>query len=213
MKKLSRFSLLIFVLMVGMACNLTNLANNSKPDTAISPTLENGSNSNLTVETGSCFNPTSIPANYQKMDINVDQESPQFADFSKLIKDTFPNANNIKAEAYKSQDNASYLSCTKFSPLSKIEKVSFDFLIKQPDNLMQFLNDTNFSLTDSLLASKFNNLGDSRAIIHISDGNDNSHNAEILAVRFNDTVELYTFVYSNKGDQLNVFSEFISTLQ
>lgn len=213
MKKSSKISLLIFMLLFGMACNLTNLANNAKSNGSISPTTESGSSSNLILETDSCFDQNSIPSNYRKVDINVDQQSPQFADFSKLLKDTFPNATNIKAEAYKSADNESYISCTKLSPLNKIEKVSFDFLVKQPENLMQFLNDTEFTFTDSTLAPEYENLGDSRAILHISAGSNKNSNAEILAVRFNDTVELYTFVYSNIGDQLDVFSKFISTLQ
>lgn len=192
MKKLKILIIAVLLLTFGLACNLSTYLSDTPP---YQPE-ENSQNPQITetVLPENCLNPEAIPSNFSKVS-NLDMINTE--NISKYIEDAiskiFPDAKIAATEMVLSDNQDQAINCVEISPLTSLEKTTFDLMIKSPDIITQYVSFPNVEIQSSQITDSIQNLGDSRTAYHI-EVNGSEIQLEIVIYRKNESVYLVSFL-------------------
>ena len=192
MKKLSMIIIAILILTLGIACNLSTFLSDTPPyqpkETSQSTQIPEA------VLSETCISDNAIPTNFSKVSnidaINIENISKYFED---AISKIFPNATFSSTEMYLSDNKDQAINCVEISPLTSVEKTTFDLMINSPDLVTQYVSFPNVDIQPSQITDLIQNLGDSRTAYHI-EVNGSEIQLEIVIYRKNESVYLVSFL-------------------
>lgn len=213
MKKLSILSILLLLVLVTMACNLSQYMSDTPPAVWNTPTAVINEESVFAEDIDSCIPQSAIQSNYNLVDVNIIKESEQLNQLTTLLKNIFQDAKITRYDTFINNDRTKVLSCVYLSPINTLEKSSFDFILKNPDTFIQLVDVPELTIEMSSLTGDYDQVGENRILLHISFGNENSKSAELMAIRFEDSVAIYSFIYPTLDQNLDDFKNVLSAIQ
>ncbi|MHB8134121.1 MAG: hypothetical protein ACYDH1_07840 [Anaerolineaceae bacterium] len=210
MKKIAVFSA---ILITSLACNLSQYMSDTPPVNWVEPTPNNKLPQDLEILNSTCFPLDSLSESYQRLDGQENISENPYLMINQILVKLFKEAKLTQTDTYVSEKDQTILSCAIFSPLQPFEKISFDFMLTQPQNLIEIADMPEIELTISDLTNQIQKLGDSFAAYHIETKEGSTKKAELVATRTNDTVTIYTFIYSNSNNNLEDILKVINSAQ
>lgn len=213
MKKTARIALFGAILITSLACNLSQYMSDTPPVEWVSPTNEPETTRGESDLSESCIPTEILPASYQKYTGEKTSVENPYDYLNEIIGNIFQDAQLTQSDAFISEENESILSCAVFSPLKPFEKITFDLMLKQPENLLPFIEMADIEIAKSELSDQFQSIGDSFGMYHLELFSESDYSAEFLATRKDDSVLIYTYVYRNSKDDLSDFSNLIIAIQ
>jgi len=213
MKKTTRIVIIGAILISSLACNLSQFMSDTPPVEWVSPTNEPETTKDEIDLNVSCIPSEVLPASYQKYTGEETSVENPYDYLNEIIGNIFQDAKLTQSDAFISEKNESILSCAVFSPLKSFEKITFDLMLKQPENLLPFFDVPDIEIAISELSEQFQSIGDSFGLYHLELFSESEYSAEFLATRKDDSVFIYTYVYRNSNDDLSDFSNLIISIQ
>jgi hypothetical protein len=213
MKAMKKIVLILTILFTSLACNLSQYLSDTPPVEWVEPTAGSPESQGTDAATNSCFPDGSLSVSYQTYDGLENASEDPYLLINQILGKFFKEASLTQSATYFSENEQSLISCAVFSPLQALERISFDFMITQPQNLIEMVEMPELVLTISDLANQIDKLGDSFAAYHVETTADSSKKAEIIATRDGDTVSIYTFIYSNSSNDLQDMLKVITAIQ
>ena len=213
MKKTTRIVLIGAILITSLACNLSRYMSDTPPVDWVSPTNAPETTPRAIDLSESCIPPEVLPESYQKYTGEETSVENPYEYLNEIIGNIFQDAQLTQSDAFISEENESILSCAMFSPLKPFEQITFDLMLKQPENLLPFFDVPDIKIAESALSEQFQSIGDSFGIYHLELFSETKYSAEFLATRKDDTVLIYTYVYRNSNEDLSDFSNLIIAIQ
>lgn len=209
MKKINIFIIIILLVTLGLACNLSTYLSDTPPyqpeETSQNPQITEA------VVSETCINNDAIPSNFSKV-TNIDAINTQ--DISKYFEDAitkiYPDAKISTNGMFLSDDQDQAINCATISPLTKFEITTFDLMINSPDLITQYIDFPNVDIQPSQINDLIQNLGDSRSAYHI-EVNGSEFQLDIVIYRENESINLASFLskgsLSNHADLINLASK------
>ena len=192
MKKLNMIIIAILILTFGIACNLSTFLSDTPPYQPKETSQSTQIGEAVLPET--CINDNAIPTNFSKVSnidaINIENISKYFED---AVSKIFPKATFSTTELYLSDKKDQVINCVEISPLTSLEKTTFDLMINSPDLVTQYINFPDVDIQPSQVTDLIQNLGDSRTAYHI-EVNGSEIQFDIIIYRKNDSVYLVSFL-------------------
>jgi len=213
MKMMKKIAFLMAIMITSLACNLSQYMSDTPPVNWVEPTPDNVLPTDLEIQDSTCFPLDSLSESYQRFDGQENLSENPYLLINQILIKVFKEAKLTQSETYISEKDQTILSCAVFSPLQPFERISFDFMLTQPQNLIEIADMPEIELTISDLTNQIQNLGDSFAAYHIETKEDSTKKAELVATRNNDTVTIYTFIYSNSNNDLEDILKVITSAQ
>jgi len=213
MKNKIGIALIVTILFTSLSCNLSSYLSDTPPVDWVAPTdLPEITKNDIDLK-DSCIPSNTLSSTYQEFsgsEINI--ENP-YGYLNEIIGTIFQEAKLTQADSFISEENESIISCAVFSPLNAFEKITFDIMLKQPENLLPFIDAPDIEITQSRLVDQFQSIGDSFGMYHLDLYSDSSYSAEFLATRKEEFVFIFTYVYRNSNDNLSDFSNLINAIK
>lgn len=213
MKKTTRIVLIVAILITSLACNLSQYMSDTPPVVWTAPTNAPEA-TGVVIDFGeSCISSEILSDSYQQYIGGETSIENPYDYLNEIIGNIFQDAQLTQSDAFISEENESILSCAMFSPLKPFEQITFDLMLKQPENLLPFIDMTDIKIAKSELSDQFQSIGDSFGMYHLELFSESDYSAEFLATRKDDSVFIYTYVYRNSNDNLSDFSNLIIEIQ
>ncbi len=213
MKKLSTISILLLILLVTLGCNLSTFLSDTPPVDIQTPTEAVNSGDTIAEGANSCISPSDLSDEFAPIDVNLGNESDQLNQLTNFIKNIFQEAKISQYATFTNSDKTKIISCIKLEPIGTVEKATFDLVLNNPDSFIGLIDLPELKIETSSLTDDFSNIGDNSHLFHISFGNENSKNAELLASRNGNSVVIYSYLYANDSNDLEDFRAVLATLQ
>jgi hypothetical protein len=213
MKKTTRIVLIVAILITSLACNLSQYMSDTPPVDWVAPTNEPGTKQEGIDFSESCIPTEVLSESYTRFTGEENIVENPYDYLNEVIGNVFQEAILTQSDTFFSKENEKIISCAVFSPLNSFEKISFDFMLKQPENIIPFIEMPDIEIGKSDLSDQFQTIGDSFGIYHLELFSESNYSAEFLDTRKDDSVFIYTYVYRNSNDDLSDFSNLIVAIQ
>jgi len=210
---MKKIAILLVIVITSLACNLSQYMSDSPPVNWVEPTTETELPKDLEILNSTCFPVDSLSDSYQRFDGQENLRENPYLLINQILIKVFKEATLKQSDTYISEEDQTILSCAVFSPLLPLERISFDFMLTQPQNLIEIIEMPEIELTISDLKNQIQSLGDSFAAYHVETKEDSTKKAELVATRTDDIVTIYTFIYSNSNNDLKDILKVITSAQ